>query len=73
MTEEQFTDDQGNIITKKVSDQRQDLGEDKPQPFSSPPSPEPGPCRAVSSRCLRLQSRRFSSPCDRQSCTPRAV
>lgn len=44
MTEEQFTDDQGNIITKKVSDQRQEVGKGMPQPFSSPLHPcSPGP------------------------------
>lgn len=44
VTEQQFTDDQGNIITKKVSDQWQDMGTVMPQPFSSPLRPcSPGP------------------------------
>ena len=36
MTEEQFTDNQGNIITKKVSDQRHGVGKGMPQSFFSP-------------------------------------
>lgn len=36
VTEEQFTDDQGNIITKKVSDQGHGKSEGMLQPFSSP-------------------------------------
>lgn len=36
MTEEQFTDDQGNIVTKKVSDQGHGVGKGVLQPFSSP-------------------------------------
>uniref|UniRef100_A0A663MMI3 Ankyrin 1 n=1 Tax=Athene cunicularia TaxID=194338 RepID=A0A663MMI3_ATHCN len=36
VTEEQFTDDQGNIITKKVSDQGHGVGKRMLRPFSSP-------------------------------------
>lgn len=36
VTEEQFTDDQGNIVTKKVSDQGHGVGKGVLQPFSSP-------------------------------------
>lgn len=72
MTEEQFTDDQGNIITKKVSDQGHGVGRGTPQPFSSPSAWLPcsslqpgGPCKALVSCCLRLQSRHFSGQAPR--------